>query len=152
MKDLRSIYALPILRLGSRAKDRAADCLPARNRGGRPIFPAAAERQEEGDLVGRKLRFRLGQRRFGLGKRALGVEHDLEGIAPRLEAKPGDPGGLGALRPRAAQRGDTVELLGIAGEGALRFLQRAQPRTVRSEEHTSELQSLMRISYAVFCL
>src|SRR3546814_3346656 len=27
-----------------------------------------------------------------------------------------------------------------------------QARTVRSEEHTSELQSLMRISYAVFCL
>src|SRR3546814_1831403 len=25
-------------------------------------------------------------------------------------------------------------------------------RLVRSEEHTSELQSLMRISYAVFCL
>src|SRR3546814_9298057 len=30
---------------------------------------------------------------------------------------------------------------------------RAAPRpTARSEEHTSELQSLMRISYAVFCL
>src|SRR3546814_7126566 len=27
-----------------------------------------------------------------------------------------------------------------------------QARTLRSEEHTSELQSLMRISYAVFCL
>src|SRR3546814_9364339 len=26
------------------------------------------------------------------------------------------------------------------------------PHAVRSEEHTSELQSLMRISYAVFCL
>src|SRR3546814_1806622 len=26
------------------------------------------------------------------------------------------------------------------------------PEVVRSEEHTSELQSLMRISYAVFCL
>src|SRR3546814_5910688 len=26
------------------------------------------------------------------------------------------------------------------------------PRARRSEEHTSELQSLMRISYAVFCL
>src|SRR3546814_7189996 len=26
------------------------------------------------------------------------------------------------------------------------------PRSERSEEHTSELQSLMRISYAVFCL
>src|SRR3546814_10529188 len=29
---------------------------------------------------------------------------------------------------------------------------RSQGRTYRSEEHTSELQSLMRISYAVFCL
>src|SRR3546814_17264974 len=27
-----------------------------------------------------------------------------------------------------------------------------RPRRSRSEEHTSELQSLMRISYAVFCL
>src|SRR3546814_4792642 len=29
---------------------------------------------------------------------------------------------------------------------------RQSARRVRSEEHTSELQSLMRISYAVFCL
>src|SRR3546814_3605064 len=29
---------------------------------------------------------------------------------------------------------------------------RNMPTTDRSEEHTSELQSLMRISYAVFCL
>src|SRR3546814_4476506 len=29
---------------------------------------------------------------------------------------------------------------------------RVDGRTHRSEEHTSELQSLMRISYAVFCL
>src|SRR3546814_1885773 len=28
----------------------------------------------------------------------------------------------------------------------------ASARAIRSEEHTSELQSLMRISYAVFCL
>src|SRR3546814_5612439 len=28
----------------------------------------------------------------------------------------------------------------------------SRPRLERSEEHTSELQSLMRISYAVFCL
>src|SRR3546814_1630100 len=28
----------------------------------------------------------------------------------------------------------------------------AAARAIRSEEHTSELQSLMRISYAVFCL
>src|SRR3546814_1135250 len=30
--------------------------------------------------------------------------------------------------------------------------QSAKPVQTRSEEHTSELQSLMRISYAVFCL
>src|SRR3546814_6047343 len=30
--------------------------------------------------------------------------------------------------------------------------QRARPAGGRSEEHTSELQSLMRISYAVLCL
>src|SRR3546814_3047463 len=44
--------------------------------------------------------------------------------------------------------------VGDAGRG--RFLDHllvaALHRTVRSEEHTSELQSLMRISYAVFCL
>src|SRR3546814_7670910 len=28
----------------------------------------------------------------------------------------------------------------------------SRPTGIRSEEHTSELQSLMRISYAVFCL
>src|SRR3546814_3745672 len=33
-----------------------------------------------------------------------------------------------------------------------RYLKKARPVTVRSEEHTSELQSLMRIPYAVFCL
>src|SRR3546814_9054106 len=35
---------------------------------------------------------------------------------------------------------------------ALRLFLRGPGATKRSEEHTSELQSLMRISYAVFCL
>src|SRR3546814_171619 len=35
---------------------------------------------------------------------------------------------------------------------ALRLWHHARPAQRRSEEHTSELQSLMRISYAVFCL
>src|SRR3546814_5247454 len=43
------------------------------------------------------------------------------------------------------------------GGHALRHIQSTRFRTMepnanRSEEHTSELQSLMRISYAVFCL
>src|SRR3546814_6826070 len=35
---------------------------------------------------------------------------------------------------------------------AVYWLNRLLMRALRSEEHTSELQSLMRISYAVFCL
>src|SRR3546814_4876470 len=39
------------------------------------------------------------------------------------------------------------------GQHVGRVLRRRQRRRLlRSEEHTSELQSLMRISYAVFCL
>src|SRR3546814_5296546 len=45
-----------------------------------------------------------------------------------------------ALMPdRASHRFNLATLLTFAGD-------------LRSEEHTSELQSLMRISYAVFCL
>src|SRR3546814_6444039 len=36
--------------------------------------------------------------------------------------------------------------------GTARFRRRPRGRRDRSEEHTSELQSLMRISSAVFCL
>src|SRR3546814_7354515 len=39
-----------------------------------------------------------------------------------------------------------VEVVGCSG------LEQARAALDRSEEHTSELQSLMRISYAVFCL
>src|SRR3546814_5146117 len=39
---------------------------------------------------------------------------------------------------------------GCIGHGNASCLQ--SPEESRSEEHTSELQSLMRISYAVFCL
>src|SRR3546814_8403901 len=37
------------------------------------------------------------------------------------------------------------------GKGSVAF-DKAHGSNARSEEHTSELQSLMRISYAVFCL
>src|SRR3546814_1654485 len=48
----------------------------------------------------------------------------------------------------ARNRGSQVEV--TAKNNARRALLRAMKQ--RSEEHTSELQSLMRISYAVFCL
>src|SRR3546814_4472853 len=41
---------------------------------------------------------------------------------------------------------------GAHGIGGFQHQQRLRAGDHRSEEHTSELQSLMRISYAVFCL
>src|SRR3546814_4706694 len=40
----------------------------------------------------------------------------------------------------------------LEGEGLRRRAGAVEQRDARSEEHTSELQSLMHISYAVFCL
>src|SRR3546814_8769511 len=57
-----------------------------------------------------------------------------------------------------AERGHRVHDLMRGQEMALAaplldwLRQRNDVRVLRSEEHTSELQSLMRISYAVFCL
>src|SRR3546814_7155837 len=48
---------------------------------------------------------------------------------------------------------DKSLLLLPSPESQVRRMGRAQRNpSIRSEEHTSELQSLMRISYAVFCL
>src|SRR3546814_3570516 len=44
-----------------------------------------------------------------------------------------------------------VRELERAAQGA-EFAEKSQRSKIRSEEHTSELQSLMRNSYAVFCL
>src|SRR3546814_9204494 len=49
------------------------------------------------------------------------------------------------------RRHDGVEA-GLSGQEDLGRRRRAAVDDLRSEEHTSELQSLMRISYAVFCL
>src|SRR3546814_10759869 len=82
-------------------------------------------------------------KRFGLAAQFLGAG-DGEGL---------DLGaGTLAVAPQPQQTSDILdrkaEVTGIGDE----------PQTmdigirIRSEEHTSELQSLMRISYAVFCL
>src|SRR3546814_1065806 len=56
---------------------------------------------------------------------------------------------LAALRRESA----ALDALCDGGTGGqCRILEAVAPMQERSEEHTSELQSLMRISYAVFCL
>src|SRR3546814_8986678 len=56
------------------------------------------------------------------------------------------------LDERIMAMGDARSASGIGSGGMVSKLQAAKIATHRSEEHTSELQSLMRISYAVFCL
>src|SRR3546814_9063105 len=75
-------------------------------------------------------------------------EQPLEIVEAGFGVEPGDVVRLGAIVEQdrldaqlRRRRGHRLEQRGAKGQ---------QP--VRSEEHTSELQSLMRISYAVFCL
>src|SRR3546814_6612101 len=70
--------------------------------------------------------------------------------APCLFRETGVRAGSGCARFAAA---DLLERRS-ARDGVVGTLPRPLPRDddLRSEEHTSELQSLMRISYAVFCL
>src|SRR3546814_2283055 len=49
-------------------------------------------------------------------------------------------------------RADLVRVAVVEGQPFVKTVWREAERVMRSEEHTSELQSLMRISYAVFCL
>src|SRR3546814_3648983 len=81
---------------------------------------------------------------------------------PSLAARPGDGEAAGAVfqpvvcqahhvggaieQPRHHHFGGAALLGQVAQRGG------HQVGVARSEEHTSELQSLMRISYAVFCL
>src|SRR3546814_1611043 len=65
--------------------------------------------------------------------------------------------GFARAEPILAKMGKAVIHAGDAGAGQAakicnNMLLGASMIATRSEEHTSELQSLMRISYAVFCL
>src|SRR3546814_6206747 len=79
------------------------------------------------------------------------------GIVRSQAAQSRRPRGAAADQSRRADRhfagGHSHLLEGGAGSGGGLSPRRQQLRAqARSEEHTSELQSLMRISYAVFCL
>src|SRR3546814_6255756 len=58
----------------------------------------------------------------------------------------------GGAETGVAGRAGRRPLAGMTGAGFWRRYAAWSLDAMRSEEHTSELQSLMRISYAVFCL
>src|SRR3546814_7247105 len=60
--------------------------------------------------------------------------------------------GEGEIVHRLHMADDLAEKALLDGEPDLQIVRRHDLKRLRSEEHTSELQSLMSISYAVFCL
>src|SRR3546814_3084528 len=59
---------------------------------------------------------------------------------------------IGRTRKEKPELQDAIAAFARTSTGLGQNLLRFAIAVVRSEEHTSELQSLMRISYAVFCL
>src|SRR3546814_9927171 len=72
-----------------------------------------------------------------------------KGGFPTIEAR-----GIAAFRDNVAALvpGLAAGIDAVGSFDDVKLLSVALDRLTRSEEHTSELQSLMRISYAVFCL
>src|SRR3546814_8159950 len=77
----------------------------------------------------------------------LGVEHDVV-LSPILHDTAGEL--AQPYEPKDWLKGECEPIPGVTMPN-VSLVERNYPET-RSEEHTSELQSLMRISYAVFCL
>src|SRR3546814_10314758 len=79
------------------------------------------------------------------------VDCGISKTPPASMERPEDVFGRPLMAPRlpGETQDEYMTRVHRANEAAIMTLGRA---IIRSEEHTSELQSLMRISYAVFCL
>src|SRR3546814_5858790 len=82
-----------------------------------------------------------------------GNQHGKAGYAPKFPGGEQVAAAMGGSIPPILWdgAGDAI-VLDDVGVLSLNLPDVATPQSERSEEHTSELQSLMRISYAVFCL
>src|SRR3546814_3679010 len=110
------------------------------------------------------------QAKAGAGQRSARADRAGEAVNPpprlcpdfgggRLDMRKPVGGIVELIGPERARRllGDAArgvdEMIGVRiGRGGDQHQFRPKRAQRRSEEHTSELQSLMRISYAVFCL
>src|SRR3546814_7952840 len=79
----------------------------------------------------------------------IGTAYDVDGIA--LGASIACSGACLTVVDKGVDEGSDGSAGWFAVDASAETLARTAPG-MRSEEHTSELQSLMRISYAVFCL
>src|SRR3546814_3465356 len=86
----------------------------------------------------------LGRAQRGIGGEEDGIAQLNGGTLPVMRER--DDVALGATEGGPVAHRVLDQLVGLGDP------ERPAPALERSEEHTSELQSLMRISYAVFCL
>src|SRR3546814_5241189 len=93
----------------------------------------------------------MSRRAFVIGEGGKRIARPFGGIAQVDEEDAGARAVGGARLRRPARRAD-LDLGRHAADFIGRLRHTAEYLRQRSEEHTSELQSLMRISYAVFCL
>src|SRR3546814_8123033 len=100
-------------------------------------------------------------RRGGIGARSADTFFKVAFRYPREEAAAAQAAAIQAAYAQAValQSGairSALDLSVLEGRRNLKYTVQGssaiQPSEIRSEEHTSELQSLMRTSYAVFCL
>src|SRR3546814_3108897 len=123
----------------------SSDLIDRLGRWADPDDPRCLDRACEGGIFGKKSIARMdrpGAHRPGRGDDRIAVEEGSDGSVAFDHHR---------LVGQRHGRGPSVD--------SVRDKERAQPFRLhgsqdarRSEEHTSELQSLMRISYAVFCL
>src|SRR3546814_5609460 len=100
----------------------------------------------------RRLAGRAAAQDFGYGRRARLDSRCAGGLGSAMAAPMIPPAHAPAFL--AAHGWGDAQILPLAGDASFRRYFRVvdgERRAARSEEHTSELQSLMRISYAAFC-
>src|SRR3546814_3242016 len=116
------------------------DAVPAADFPDEPRAVAGAQAAEDG----------------GIGRRSFAHEHRARHALARHDVV--RRRARGAEQAEQKQDAKSQRTHGMSPYSPLPSLARGEPggyvaaQPVRSEEHTSELQSLMRISYAVFCL
>src|SRR3546814_3838477 len=120
---------------------------------------AAAEPLGRGQDVGRHLRPFVRPQLAAAAHAALHLVEDQQQaeLVGDLAQRP-QVVGAGRVHAALALHRLDQDRRGVVGDGGAHFVEVAEGNVAealdawRSEEHTSELQSLMRISYAVFCL
>src|SRR3546814_8619843 len=108
-----------------------------------------------GEIVIDEIAEALVDDRFFHQRRANPHRHAAKALAPRrlgVEDAPRRAHAQQAANAHFGGRDIDADLAKMRAEARLRELLVEITEFDRSEEHTSELQSLMRISYAVFCL